>query len=520
MMRTCYLALAASVAAVACRELPEATSPSRPLGASQPANSSHNPTWWNKYLYLAQNGPMSGGALNTATVVGPNVDVSNECGPQSETYITLNPVSPSMLTAGSNEIFRLPMRAYFSSNGGSTWGGIDVPLPPPLSGTNDTRFGSDPSLAFDTQGNVFYSFIVVFFSAAFNTPGHGVGINGTEMAVARSTDGGETWPLSDLTQFSFESGENHFNDKPMITVDLSETSPARDNVYVAWDAAIGGSTSGGIRVGHSTDHGASFAVSRADTPSGPGNSIGAVPFVGPDGTLFVAWNDASANVIAFNSSHDGGITWDGQRTIASKAIAFDIAIPAESFRRALVYPACDTDRSTSSHRGRLYCSWMDLNGINTDILLSRADDAGSKWSPPAPVGHQFPGSDRFNQWLSVDPTSGDVTVSYYDTQTDATGQRFMTDIFFSRSIDGGATWLPDVRVTTQSSNEHDCNGLFPCPSIDYGNQQGDYEGLVSFRGVSHPIWTDSRRNTERAGDPTCAGKRGLMEEVFTATVTN
>src|SRR5260370_38910182 len=135
---------------------------------------------------------MRGGARNSSTMVGPNVDVSNECGAQSETYITLNPKSPSMLTAGSNEIFRLPMRAYFSSDGGSSWGGVDVPLPPPLSGTNDTRFGSDPSLAFDTQGNAFYSFFVVFFSAPFHTPGHGVGINGTEMAAARSTDGGNT----------------------------------------------------------------------------------------------------------------------------------------------------------------------------------------------------------------------------------------------------------------------------------------------------------------------------------------
>src|SRR5947209_16367381 len=94
---------------------------------------------------------MSGGALTASTLVGPNVDVSNECGPQSETYVTLNPKSPSMLTAGSNEIFRVPMRAYFSSDGGSSWGGVDVPLPPPLAGTNDTLFGSDPTLAFDTR---------------------------------------------------------------------------------------------------------------------------------------------------------------------------------------------------------------------------------------------------------------------------------------------------------------------------------------------------------------------------------
>src|SRR5260370_17940524 len=108
---------------------------------------------------------MRGGARNSSTMVGPNVDVSNECGPQSETYITLNPKSPSMLTAGSNEIFRLPMRAYFSSDGGSSWGGVDVPLPPPLSGTNDTRVGSAPSLAFATHGTPSYSSTAASFTA-------------------------------------------------------------------------------------------------------------------------------------------------------------------------------------------------------------------------------------------------------------------------------------------------------------------------------------------------------------------
>jgi hypothetical protein len=82
--------------------------------------------------------------------------MSNEVTPQSETSITVNPNNPSMLVGGSNEIVRLPMRGYFSSNGGKTWGAVDLPLPPPAT-TNGTDFGSDPGVAFDTQGNVYYS---------------------------------------------------------------------------------------------------------------------------------------------------------------------------------------------------------------------------------------------------------------------------------------------------------------------------------------------------------------------------
>jgi len=470
-------------------------------------NDSHNPTWWDKYQYIANNGPTGGSGATTSVSFGSNVDVSNECGPQSETFITLNPSRPKVLAAGSNEIFRLPMRGYFSSNGGTSWGGVDLPLPPPI-GANGIDFGSDPTLAFDTSGNLFYGYIVVYFS-------NGSGINGTGMAVARSTDGGKTYPS--VSFFSFDGGENHFNDKPMITTDTNLSSPFRDKVYIAWDAASGGSIGGGIRVGSSTDHGATFTVTRADDPSGPGRSIGTSPSVGPNGELYVAWNDYRANVIAFNRSFDGGMTWDTQRTVSAKTIPFDIGIPAEFFRRALVYPALDVDRSTGPHRGRIYCSWMDLSPAgNTDILLSFSDDSGSSWSTPASVADQLSGVDRFNHWLSVDPVTGDVNVSFYDTRNDTTGFRFMTDVYLSQSTNGGVSFSsPNTRVTTVSSNEHDCSGVFPCLGINYGNQQGDYEGLVSFGGVSYPIWTDSRRQLDAL--PGC--RTGLaMEEVFTAKI--
>src|SRR5258706_10573728 len=215
-------------------------------------NSTHNPTWWAKFQYLAHNAASPGGGSNSSLTVGSNVDVSNECGPQSETYITINPAAAKSLAAGSNEIFRDPMRGYFSTDSGTTWGGVDVPLPAPLQGTNDSRFGSDPSLVFDTRGNLFYSYIVVFF-------GGGNGVDGSEMAVARSSDGGQSY--GQVNFFGFQSGSNHFNDKPMITANTNASSPFRDNIYAAWDAAVGGSaTRGRMPVARATDHGASFSM--------------------------------------------------------------------------------------------------------------------------------------------------------------------------------------------------------------------------------------------------------------------
>jgi hypothetical protein len=478
-------------------------------GAMAQTDNANNPTWWNKYQYLSKNGANADNGSSNSASVGPNVDVSNECGPQSETYITLNSTKPKNLAGGSNEIFRLPMRAYSSFDNGGSWAGADAPLPPPLNGAHDTRFGSDPSLVFDTQGNLFYSYIVVFF-------GGGNGVDGTEMAVAKSTDGGKSFPIA--TYFSFSTGGDHFNDKPMITADVNPKSQFRDNIYAAWDAASGGSKAGGIRVAHSSDHGATFTVTRADNPSGPGKSIAAVPFVGPNGELYVAWNDIAANTIAFNRSFDGGNTWDAQSVVAQKTLPYDIALPSISSRGALEYPACDADRTGGPHNGRLYCSWMDLTPLGvTDIYTAFSDDSGATWSPRQSITDQLGFAvDRFYQWLAVDQTNGSVNVSFYDTRNDITGARYMTDVYFTQSNDGGSTWRrPNTRVSSESSNEHDCDGVIPCTAINYGNQYGDYEGIVSYGGVSHPIWTDSRDNQQAA----TGCRTGIkMEEVFSATV--
>jgi len=335
--------------------------------------------------------------------------------------------------------------------------------------------------------------------------------------LARSTDGGQTYPSANF--FSFSSGQDHFNDKPMITVDTNLKSPFRDNIYLAWDAASGGSSSGGIRFARSTDHGASFSVIRIDDPHGPGRSIAAIPFVGPNGEIYVAWNDLAANTIAFNRSFDGGVTFGTASVVAAKSIPFDIGIPAISFRGALIYPSCDADRSTGPHRGRLYCSWTDLdsNGVNTDIFTAFSDDHGSSWSLPRRVADNLAGSiDRFYQWISVDAVTGETNISFYDTRNDTTGKRFQTDVYFTRSTDGITWFSPNTRVTTASSNEHDCNGVFPCAAIDYFNQYGDYEGLVSFNGTSHAIWTDSRNQQNFV--PGCRSPSRAMEEVFSATI--
>jgi hypothetical protein len=454
------------------------------------------------------NGSSTLSVLKSPFTVGPNVDASNEDTPQSETSITVNPNNPNQVVGGSNEIVRLPMRAYFSSDGGKSFGAVDLPLPPPAT-TNGVDFGSDPGVAFDTHGNVYYSYIVVFFNRTFGS------IQGTEMAVAKSTDGGRTWPQA--TFFNFNSGSGKFNDKPMIAVDTSPASPFRDSVYVAWDNASNNngksSSNNALLFSRSTDGGATFSAPIAvnSLTGGPSAVIGADPFVGPNGEVYIAWHDVQNNRLMANSSFDGGATFGQPTTIATTVTPFDVAIAPQASRHALVYPACGTDQSSGPHHGTLYCSWTDETTSNgTDIFVARSTDRGASWSTPLRVNDDPQGvvKDQFNQWLSVDPVTGAIDLSWNDARNDPADTK--TDVFFTRSTDGGLTFAPNVKVTTAMSDESAAN-----PFADAGNQYGDYEGIAAFGGAAHPIWTDGR--LDATIDP-ATGQR-LGEEVFSATVT-
>jgi hypothetical protein len=398
------------------------------------------------------------------------------------------------------------MRGYFSSNGGKSWGAVDLPLPPPAT-TNGTDFGSDPGVAFDTRGNVYYSYIVVFFNRSF------AAIQGTEMAVARSSNGGKTWPQ--VTFFNFNSGSGKFNDKPMIAVDTNPNSPFRDSVYVGWDTVTSGKSSANddLLFARSTDGGLTFSspVALNNPTGGPRQVIGADPFVGPNGEVYMAWHDVQQNLLMVNSSLNGGATFGQQRAIAPTVVAFDDAIPAMASRHALLYPACDTDRSTGANRGTLYCSWMDETASNgTDVFVARSTDGGANWSAPVRVNDDQTGvrKDQFNQWLSVDPTRGSINLSWNDARNDPADTK--TDIYFGQSTNGGLSFTPNVKVTTAMSDESANN-----PCADAGNQYGDYEGIVAYGGTIHPIWTDGRLDCTT--DPATGQRFG--EEIFTALVT-
>ncbi len=442
-------------------------------------------SWYGKYLSLAAGDPVcSGNSGSTGQLAfGNNVDASHECGSQSETFIAINPANGSNVIAGSNEIQRLPMRAMASSDGGSTFTGVDLPLPPPRT-SKGFDFGSDPGIAFDSNGVAYYSYIIVFFSA-------GGSINGTEMAVARSSDGGLTWTA---TYFAPQTGEGQFNDKPMITVDTG--SAHHNRVYVAWDNATGNSSStkngNNVVLSYSDDGGQTFSAptSVSGPFTGKTGGIGADPYVTSNGTLHVAWEDYADLVIADSTSTDGGRSFSAPHAVAIVgSFAFNVA--AQSSRGALVYPAC------GAYGSALYCSYTNGSDAATNVYVAKSTDGGATWASTAVPA----AGDQFNQWLAVDQSNGSVNVGYYDSGTHgATAARFT----LARSTNGGASYSATT-VANAPTDESCCD-----PSVNLGNQYGDYEGIAAANGVVRPVWTDRRQ---------VLIDLGLREEVFTATLT-
>src|SRR6185369_11778965 len=103
--------------------------------------------------------------------------------------------------------------------------------------------------------------------------------------------------------------------------------------------------------------------------------------------------------------------------------------------------------------------------------------------------------DQFLPWLVVDPATGKLAITYYDTVGDST--RLSAHVYYQSSTNGGQTWSSPLRVTSAATDETTSGAR-----SDF--QYGDYTGLDGIAGDFFPSWTD-RRN-------------GGNEEIWTARV--
>jgi hypothetical protein len=388
-----------------------------------------------------------------------NVDVSNISGYQGETAIAINPTNPQNMIIGSNDLSGLSggfTRAYFTTNGGTTWTGVGL------------GNSGDPGVAFDRHGNAYFSYI---------TSANGIG-------VSKSTNGGQTWGATVTVSGRRNSG---VQDKPEITVGPDHSNTANDRIYVAWDNNSAGDV---LKVVSSTN---GTKWSSPVSVDGQPNEIFAEPAVGSDGTLYVAWIDfGTANIarLKVSSSTNDGSSFSTPVVAATSAVnpfvPSNYDIPAQPTRGIGAAPSLAIDRTGGAHNGRLYLTYTDAaagNHNDTNVMLTHSDDGGRTWSTPVKVNDDATTNSQFFSWVAVDPTNGSVNLAWYDARNDPNNQK--VDVYFTRSTDGGVTFAPNTQVTDVQSDESNT-------ATDNANQYGDYMGLAAYGGKAFPVWCDTR----------------------------
>jgi hypothetical protein len=344
-----------------------------------------------------------------------------------------------------------------------------------------------------------------------------------------------------------------------MTVDNNPNSPFRDRVYVTWTqfAADG---SAYIYEVHSNDYGQTFSspvVVSTTSPLcvntfGAGTPFGTCnenqfsdPFVGPDGALYVAYNNfnnslSSAadnhNQVLLSKSTDGGNTFSapvlvgnyndlpdcaayqggqdaGRACIPEKGSAQNSVFRATNYPSGAVNPAtgqvvvtfgsyinADSNPANgcvpaglSPFGNNLYTGVKTPGACNNKILMSVSDNGGTSFNgnvtdpTTLPVVNTASGqatTDQWWQWAAFTP-SGTLVTSYYDRQygsDETTG-----NMDFSTSVSKNMSSFKVRRVTS---------GSMPLPTQfpdAQGNSVffGDYTGLSAVSGA-HPIWMDTR----------------------------
>lgn len=450
--------------------------------------------------------------LKNGVASADTADVVNEY--QGEVQVAINPLNSRQMVAGANSFYRDPAAAcqapagpgltygtqalYGSTDGGTTWTYNCAPWPATVTGGvpgANAYFGSDPALAWDNNGNAYAAYMLISQSS----------ISAASIVVAKSSNAGATWaPLGVVVNNI--ANPDASDDKEFLAVDTSNgffSHPGR--LYVIWDESDFAQNNV-ERIAFSDD-GTTWTIHVFSTP---GATVGADVKVGADGTVYAVWNrvyprnplgQATGDDTYFSKSTDGGVTWTAPAKIFSHSLASfqNYYMPAAQNERGLnSFPSLDIDRNSgSANYNRLYIAYADSTTFgHIDVYVRSSGDGGSTWTNRLKVNDDSTGVSHFFPWLGVDPTDGSVNVAWYDTRNDSVDQE-RTQIFYARSVNGAASFQPNVNLTDSGPNFNNHVAFSDDNSVSNThlnlNQYGDYLGLAANNRQIHAVWTDTRQ---------------------------
>src|SRR5574337_764576 len=176
---------------------------------------------------------------------------------------------------------------------------------------------------------------------------------------------------------------------------------------------------------------------------------------------------------------------------------FDFIAPQPD-RSVDAEPGLAWDRTGGPHNGRVYLVYSierPNESDDLDIYVRYSDDNGATWSAGVRVNDDRTKNSQFMPKISLDPTTGNIAVVWYDSRNDlGLGGTGDTDgianddaqFWGAFSTDGGLTFTPNIQISAGTSNSHDSGN-----HIDYG----DYDGLSFYGSIAHPAWSDNSNST-------------------------
>lgn len=369
-----------------------------------------------------------------------------------EPSISINKKDPSNMVAGS-----ILDQVFYSNDSGKTW----------VRDTLKSPYGvwGDPVLISDYQGNQY------FFHLSDPTGENWASEEILDRIVCqKSTDGGRTW--NDGSYMGLDHPKDQ--DKQWVAVDS-----ATNNLYCTWTqfdkyGSRDTADKSNILFAKSTDFGESWSEAIRINQY-PGNCLdgdstteGAVPAVGPEGEIYVAWGFNEK--IYFDRNMDG--QWmkeDG--VVADQPGGWDIDVPGLMRANGMPVTACDV--SQGPNRGTIYVNWVDNRNGNYDVWISKSTNKGKSWSKPKRINDDKGKAHQFFTWLSCDPVTGHLYTIFYDRRG---LDGLQTNVYLAYSKDGGKSW------TNEKISE---TSFVPNPRVFFG----DYNHIDAYNGTVRPIWT-------------------------------
>ncbi|MHC4798067.1 MAG: hypothetical protein ACYTF1_15625, partial [Planctomycetota bacterium] len=361
----------------------------------------------------------------------------------NEPHIGVNPTNPDNIVAGGND-YGTPLGDswcgfYWSDDGGKNWTRGLIPGYPggPASVLTGYEGAGDPVIAFDEDGNCYYAGI------AFKRPTGPLRSIGRSSAifVAKSTDGGKTWPqitipFQGITRASF-------HDKEWIATD-----PETGFIYIVW-ALFSLYAASQMMFSRSTDGGQTWTrpIVITDISSTEFSVQGSAITVDADGIIHIIWIDFENEQLRYTYSTDKGRNFAEPMDVTGvQPIARD-GLPNNNYRTPTL-PALAVDRSGGEYHGRLYATWNDGRNGDSDSYLIYSKDGGATWGSPIRVNDDKLGNGK-DQFFSTVCTSpqGYVQLIFYDRRDDP--DNTLLTVYYAISKDGGETFY-NMNITDTS----------------------------------------------------------------------